>query len=108
MVVEILQKFRDLSNEGDSQNIFDKLEPLKAEFYKNLNEGKEGADDEQLAQYATLEAEFKELYAKYKQERQDLYNEQERKKEEKAHLFWVPNMASTGKKKDRIPRAMAQ
>ena len=82
MVVEILQKFRDLSNEGDSQNIFDKLEPLKAEFYKNLNEGKEGADDEQLAQYATLEAEFKELYAKYKQERQDLYNEQERKKEE--------------------------
>ena len=82
MVVEILQKFRDLSNEGDSQNIFDKLEPLKAEFYKNLNEGKEGADDEQLAQFAQLEAEFKELYAKYKQERQDLYNEQERKKEE--------------------------
>ena len=82
MVVEILQKFRDLSNEGDSQNIFDKLEPLKAEFDKNLNEGKEGADDEQLAQFAQLEAEFKELYAKYKQERQDLYNEQERKKEE--------------------------
>ena len=82
MVVEILQKFRDLSNEGDFQNIFDKLEPLKAEFYKNLNEGKEGADDEQLAQFAQLEAEFKELYAKYKQERQNLYNEQERKKEE--------------------------
>ena len=82
MVVEILQKFRDLSGEGDSQNIFDKVEPLKAEFYKNLNECKEGADDEQLAKLAEYEAEFKEIYAKFKQEKQDLYNEQEKRKEE--------------------------
>ncbi len=82
MVVEILQKFRELSNEGDSQNIFDKVESLKAEFYKNLNEAKEGASQEQIAQFAQLEVEFKELYAQYRQQKQDLYNEQEKKKEE--------------------------
>lgn len=82
MVVEILQKFRDLSNEGDSQNIFDKVESLKAEFYRNLNEAKEGASDEQVAQFAQLEVEFKELYAKYRLLKQDLYTEQEKKKEE--------------------------
>ncbi len=82
MVVEILQKFRDLSSNGDSQNFFDKVEPLKAAFYKNLNESKEGASEEQLAQFAQYEAEFKDLYAKYKKERADLYNEQERRKEE--------------------------
>lgn len=82
MVVEILQKFRELSNEGDSQNIFDKVESLKAEFYKNLNEAKEGASQEQIAQFAQLEVEFKELYAQYRQQKQDLYYEQEKKKEE--------------------------
>lgn len=82
MVVEILQKFRELSNEGDSQNIFDKVESLKAEFYKNLNEAKEGASQEQIAQFAQLEVEFKELYAQYRQQKQDLYNDQEKKKEE--------------------------
>ena len=82
MVVEILQKFRELSNEGDSQNIFDKVESLKAEFYKNLNEAKEGASQEQIAQFAQLEVEFKELYAQYRQQKQDFYNEQEKKKEE--------------------------
>lgn len=80
--VEILQKFRDLSAAGDSQAVFDKMEPLKAVFYKSLNECKADASDEQLAQYDQLEAEFKELYSRYKQEKQELYNEMERKKEE--------------------------
>ncbi len=81
-VVEILQKFRDLSLAGDSQEIFDKMEPLKAVFYKVLNEKKVEASPQELETLDHLELQFKDLYSKYKLEKKELYNEQERVKEE--------------------------
>lgn len=81
-VVEILQKFRDLSLAGDSQEIFDKMEPLKAVFYKVLNEKKVDASLQELETLDHLESQFKDLYSKYKLEKKELYNEQERVKEE--------------------------
>ena len=80
-VVEILQKLRDLSLTGDSQEVFDKMEPLKAVFYKVLNEKKVEASPQELETLDHLESQFKDLYSKYKLEKKELYNEQERVKE---------------------------
>lgn len=81
-VVGVVQKFKELYDSENRQELYERGEQLKALFYKLLNEEKENAQQEQLDELAALEAGFKELYSKYKSDRQLHAQDIERMKEE--------------------------
>ncbi len=74
----IILKLEELVGSENTQDLFENAEPLKAAFYKLLNEEREKGADE----FQQEEAAFKELYAKYKNKKYLYAQEQEKVKEE--------------------------
>ncbi len=81
-VAQILQQVKDILGSEDTQDMYEKVESLKALFYNTLNVEKVEADEEKQAVLVSLEAEFKELYAQAKLRKQTLMQDIERVKEE--------------------------
>ena len=82
-VVEILEKFKSLSDSPDEGgNVYEKVEHLKSQFYRAFNACKAGADEAKVQQLAGLEATFKELYSAYRRDRKMQLEDIEKVKEE--------------------------
>lgn len=93
---EITEKFEQMLERDDQQELYKYAEPIKASFYKVLKKEKIAAgivpvsednlpDGEETISsnpFAEIERGFKELYSKYKIGRHNFIQEQERKKEE--------------------------
>ncbi len=83
-VEQILAKCMSLSDSANEngENLQEKMEHLKSQFYSALNSQKENADDAKLDELATIEAQFKEVYSVYKSDRKVQIADKEKAKEE--------------------------
>lgn len=77
---EIIQKFKELLDGENSQELFKNAEILKSSFYQVLK--RERGDNPENTTFAETEAAFKELYNAYKSEKQVYAQDMERVKEE--------------------------